>query len=263
MSSGASTAGPFEERSAWSALRHNVVQFDRSKFQPWIALRNTVGFGLPLVAGVAFGSIGAGLAIATGALNVSYSDSSDPYLLRARRMTAASVLVGLAVACGSLCGGRDAIGVAVAGAWAFAAGMLVALSSTAADLGVISLVTLIVYEAAPHPPEVALYAGLLALGGGLLQALITMTMWPLRKYGPERRILGQLFTELARAASSPLPATEAPPASAETSQAQNALGAMDRDPFNGGGAISLAAESGRAAAAEHPGAALGASSVAA
>ena len=32
----------------WSALLRSVIRFDRSKLQPWIALRNTLGFGLPL-----------------------------------------------------------------------------------------------------------------------------------------------------------------------------------------------------------------------
>ena len=35
-----------EDPSAWSAFRATVIRFDRAKLQPWIALRNTIGFGL-------------------------------------------------------------------------------------------------------------------------------------------------------------------------------------------------------------------------
>ncbi|HUE03495.1 MAG TPA: hypothetical protein VMR62_28305 [Bryobacteraceae bacterium] len=44
-----------------------------------------------------------------------------------------------------------------------------ALSTTAADLGTTSLVTLVVFAAKPLPPEAAALSGLLALGGALLQ----------------------------------------------------------------------------------------------
>ena len=43
----------------------------------------------------------------------------------------------------------------IAAIGAFAAGMLVALSTTASDLGIMSLVTLVVFAAKPLPPESA------------------------------------------------------------------------------------------------------------
>ncbi|MGO4882248.1 MAG: hypothetical protein ACLP59_15650 [Bryobacteraceae bacterium] len=146
-----------------------VFQLQKEKIAPWIALRNTLGFALPLVAGVALGHIPEALIAAIGALNVSYSDSHDPYVTRARRMLASSAIVGLAVFAGAICGNHHLLAVPIAGAWAFAAGMLVALSTAAADLGSISLVTLLVFAAKPLPPESAALSGLLALGGGLLQ----------------------------------------------------------------------------------------------
>ncbi len=44
-----------------------------------MALRNTAGVILPLVVGYALGMPRGGLATASGALNVSYSDGNDPY----------------------------------------------------------------------------------------------------------------------------------------------------------------------------------------
>jgi len=194
-----------------------------------MALRNSIGVAMPLASGVAFGALSGGLIVSTGALNVAFSDSDAPYAQRARRMLGASALVGCAVFGGALCGHSSVIAVATATMWAFAAGMLVALGSTAADLGAMSLVVLVVYSAFPMSVEKALVSGLLACAGGLFQTLLAVAFWPLRRLAPERRTLGELYRALARAAASPVHASEAPPATAESTQAQNALATLDRD----------------------------------
>ncbi len=214
----------------WSALWQTITRFEKDKLNPWIGLRNAVGITLPLAIGVAVDSVSAGVVMATGALNVAFSDSTDPYLQRAFRMLAATVMVSIAVAAGGVSALSNISSVALATAWAFAAGLLVALNTTAADLGVISLVTLVVFAAQPLTPERALYSGLLAFGGGLLQTSLSLLFWPVRRYEPERRALAHFFSELFRAAASPpASAAVAPPASAASTQAQHALEALDRD----------------------------------
>jgi len=215
--------------NAWRSFWRSVATFQKDKITPWLALRNALGMTLPLAAGVALGTVSSGLAVATGALNVSFSDSSDPYRQRARKMLSASLLVGLAVFAGSVSGSNHVIAVLIATTWALAAGMLVALGTAAADLGVISLVTLLVYAAVPLPPERALFAGLLALAGGLLQTLLALVMWPLRPYAPEQRALGDLYAELSRTAVAPAQPLAAPPASAQSTQAQTSVALLDRD----------------------------------
>jgi uncharacterized membrane protein YccC len=217
------------EIDAWSAFWQTLIRYQSDKVAPWMAVRNTIGVALPLALGVELGRIPSALAMSTGALNVSFSDSDEPYARRARRMCAASLLVGLAVFAGALSGRNQVTAVAMAATWAFAAGILVALSTTAADLGTMSLVTLVVYAAFPMPPEKALYAGLLAFGGGLVQTVLAVAFWPLRRYVPERRVLGDLYLELSRAAVSAFQATEAPPASAQTTLAHQSLAALERD----------------------------------
>jgi uncharacterized membrane protein YccC len=206
-----------------------VVRYQSGKVSPWLAIRNAAGIGLPLALGVIFHQVPMALAIATGALNVAFSDSHEPYLLRARRMLAASLLVGVAVCAGSLCGRNNYLAVFMAGSWAFGAGMLVALSPAAADLGALTLVVQVVYAAVPLSPEKAVSAGLLAVGGGLLQTALALAFWPLRRYVPERRALADLYNELSRAAAAPIHASQAPPASAQSTQAQNALASLVRD----------------------------------
>lgn len=217
------------EHSVWASFWLALTRFQRDKVTPWLALRNTLGVAIPLLAGVALGQVPAGLALATGALNVSYSDSHDPYSQRARKMLAASALVGLAVFYGALIGAHHTLSVLAAGTFAFAAGLLVALSASAADLGVITLVTFLVYSTVPQPPERAIYAGLLALAGGLFQTFLALALWPLRRYAPERRALGAFYLELSRAAASPVQVRLAPPASAQSTKAQQALASLQSD----------------------------------
>jgi uncharacterized membrane protein YccC len=212
-------------RKLWRVLTY----FDRKKMSPALALRNTAGVVFPLVAGYLLGMPRAGLVTASGALNVSYSDGHDPYAQRAKRMLASTLWCGAAVLLGGITGHRDLLAVAIVTVWAFAAGMLVSLGTTPADVGVISTVTLVVYATQPLTPEQAAISAALALAGGILQTGLSIALWPVRKYEPERRALGALFEALAEAASRPLQALAAPPASIESTRAQEALAGLGRD----------------------------------
>jgi uncharacterized membrane protein YccC len=212
-------------RAFWGVL----TRFDSSKLAPYMALRNSIGVLLPLVAGFALNMPRGGVVVASGALNVAYSDRSDPYAQRAKRMLASSVMCALGVLLGALSGSHNAAAVIIATLWALVAGMLVAVGPTAADLGVISLVTLMIYAAQPLTPQQAEISSALALGGGLLQTALSVALWPVQRYEPERRALSTFFLELARAAEQPLSATSAPPATVHSTQAQEALSGLDSD----------------------------------
>jgi uncharacterized membrane protein YccC len=212
-------------RAFWRVL----TNFDSSKMSVSRALRNSVGVAIPLVAGYALGMPRGGLVIASGALNVAYSDGSDPYIERAKRMLTSSFLCALAVFAGAISGTHYAIAVAVAAVWAFIAGLLVSISPAAGDLGVISLVSLLIYSAQKLAPHQAALSGVLALAGGLFQTFLSLALWPVQRYEPERRALGNFYFELAQIAEkSPQPHT-APPASEPGTQAQTALSGLARD----------------------------------
>jgi len=221
---------PAPRPSAWKFFWQSLIRFQRDKVNPWIALRNTIGVTLPLIIGAASGSVTSGLIVATGALNVAFRDSDSPYPQRARHMLASSVIAGVAVFSGAITGSNPILAVAVAAIWAFGAGMLVAISQSAADLGLMSLVMLVVYGANPMQPHNAALAGLGAFVGGLLQTVLSLLLWPLRRYAPERRALGDLYLELSRsAAARPENAAQSPPATAQSLEAQTSLAALDRD----------------------------------
>jgi uncharacterized membrane protein YccC len=212
-----------------AAFWETVTRFETAKVTPWLALRNALGVALPLAIGAAIGNAGGGLIMSTGALNVSFSDGSDPYAHRARRMLLASLFCGVAVFVGGFTGHLHALAILGAGGCAFAAGMMVAVSQTAADIGTVTMITFVVFSAQEMSPKRAIVSGLLALAGGLLQMSFALALWPVRRYTPERRALASLYSELAHAESAGAPATEAPPASAQINSTQAALQTLSGD----------------------------------
>jgi uncharacterized membrane protein YccC len=216
-------SSPDEPQRPWAAFWRLVLRFDQTKISIWVGLRNALGVLIPLLAGVLTGHTGAGLILATGALNVSFSDGQDAYHFRAQRMLIASTLVAIAVLCGVLAGHYAVSAVLVAGGCAFAAGMMVALGQTAADFGVISLVTLVVYSAQPMDLRNAFAAGALALAGGLLQTGLPLGSWTTHPYKPLQRSIAELFANLANFALLPANVYAAPPASAASNAAQEAM----------------------------------------
>ena len=166
-----------------------------------MALRNAIGIAAPLAIGVALGNPAASTLAATGALNVSFSDGSDGYAQRAARMFTAAIVCSAAIVIGSLAGHDGMVAVAVATAWALVAGMLVAVGTTAGDIGLISLVTVVVFTARPMTMGDAVFSGLLALAGGILQTSLSLAFWPVRQDEPERRVIADVYEELARIAS--------------------------------------------------------------
>jgi uncharacterized membrane protein YccC len=225
------TAGvqtPAHEGAAASFWRI-LTRFDSSKLQPYLALRNTAGVVLPLMAGYGLGMPRGGLAVAIGALNVSYSDGSDRYATRAKRMLLSSVWCAAAVFAGAISGGNHPVAVVVASWWAFVAGLVVSISTTAGDLGVISTVSLLVYAAQPLTARRAAISGLLALAGGLLQTGLSIAMWPVRRYEPERRALAGFYEELAHITEVPAQTATVLPESQRSSQAEAALTGVGLD----------------------------------
>lgn len=218
-SSSAFVVQPGAAHAFWQIL----TLFDSTKLSTHRAFRNAMGVVLPLIGGFALHLPRGGLVVASGALNVSYSDGSDPYSARVKRMLASSGICAVAVFVGAISGKHVALAVTLAAVWAFIAGMFVSVGGAAPDLGIISLVTLLIYAAQHLTAREAAISGVLALAGGLLQTALSVALWPVRRYDPERRALANFYRELANRASAPLNAASSPLASAQSELAQQAL----------------------------------------
>jgi uncharacterized membrane protein YccC len=208
----------------WLKFWQGVQHVDTTKMDFGIGLRNAFGVALPLAVGIALKMPLGGLAVASGALNVSYSDGHDPYGQRAKRMLATSALCAIAVMAGGLAGHYSVLAVLLTSFWAFWAGFAIALGPTAESQGVISVVVLIIFAAQVLTPDRALQAGALAFGGGVLQMLLSILFWPVHAYDPERRALSNLYLALGKAAADPAQLMQASPPGIEASTAaQEAL----------------------------------------
>jgi len=211
----------------WSAL----TRLDKSKINSkWMALRNSLAVASPLAIGMAMGNALGAVAITTGALNVSYSDGRDPYAQRARRMVAWTVLGAVAVFIGSLAGATNWAAVLLTFFWAFSAGLMVSIGTRAGDLGLNTLVSLIVFAARGETTLVgAFYTALLVLLGGLIQTGFALLFWPIRRYEPERRAVGAVYMALAREIGPHLDPLATTPLKAPTQEVQDTLAALGRD----------------------------------
>jgi uncharacterized membrane protein YccC len=210
-------------------LWRTLIRFDAHRVSRWMGLRNALGVALPVAICIDLGHPAFAVVAGMGALNTAAGDGTDAYRSRAVRMLATACLGATAIFLGSLIGHDPVLSFAVAALWAFATGMLVALGTAAADIGMLSLVSLFIYIARPAGIEQAAWSGVIALGGGLLQTAFSILPWPLRRFGPERRAIGDFYAALSRAALMPPDPYGAPLTTGQSNLAQEALTAIARD----------------------------------
>jgi uncharacterized membrane protein YccC len=215
-----------------SKFRYFVNQaafFDKTKLEPVVALRNTVGTTVAFLLGFRFGSPAEGLVVGITALIVSYNDGPDPYAFRARRMLASTLLCTAASFLGSLSGYHLILSVVLSALWAFLAGYVAVLGLPAANIGLFSLVMFLIFSAHPVPLANAVHASVMTLVAGLLQTGLSLSLWPLRRLEPARRALGQFYGELEKLALSPPKTEESPPLSSQSTLIQKTLSGIGRD----------------------------------
>ena len=143
-------------------------------------------------------------------------------------MLTSAVLGAIAVFVGSFLCRSAPVSIAVVSGWGFIAGILVALGSVA-DIGVVTLVMVIVFAARPLSLHDSASEALLVLGGGLFQTALSLLLWPVRPFSPERRVLGALYLELSKTIPAPIDTSIAPPVTRRISDAQQALSARAND----------------------------------
>ena len=223
----ASVAGPRPSAALW----RTVTRLDKGKVNSfWIAFRNSLAVAIPIGVGIALGNPLGAVAVTTGALNVSYSDGTDPYAHRARRMLAWTTLGAFAVFTGTTTSKFHLAAILLPTIWAFIAGMCLSISTRAGDLGLNTLVTLVVFAArGPTTLEGSIDAALLVLGGGLLQTAFALLFWPVHRYDPERGAIGSVYAELATSINSSSETLLSAPLQSPSTQIQDTLAALGRD----------------------------------
>ncbi|HET9075673.1 MAG TPA: FUSC family protein [Acidimicrobiales bacterium] len=210
-----------------------ALQVDRSKVAPDVGLRAALGVGLTLIVGRATGHTVAGVTATIGALSAGMASHQGTYRSRAAVVMAASAGMAFTAFLGALVGHILGLDMVVTGLIGFCAGMLVSLGPAGSVVGIQAVVGLVVFSQFHLSVAVSARNGGLILLGGLVQTVLVVVLWPLRRFPAERRALGDAFARLAgycRTGPAGGPALPDP-------AAFDALGPMVRDaqPFGGEG----------------------------
>jgi uncharacterized membrane protein YccC len=189
----------------------STLRSDWTQFEPMAALRCTCGVALPLVLGVASGWPSVGVFGAIGAVSVGFGSFQGAYRGRVAVMLWAAAGMAVSIVLGSLAGHSGIAATLVAALWGFASGLLVALGPAASFVGLQSAIGAIIAQGFTATFSDAFLRGLVVFGGGLVQTLLVVVVWPLRRYPAERAAIGAIYRSLAAYAAEIPTLDTAPP----------------------------------------------------
>jgi uncharacterized membrane protein YccC len=207
----------------------STVHSEWSQFEGLAALRCTVGVAIPLTLGLALGLPTVSAFGAVGAVSVGFGSFQGAYRSRAEVMLYAAAAMALSVFVGSLAGHSDAGSIVTATVAAFASGLLIAVGPAAAFVGLQSVVAVLIAGGFPTDPASAALRAAIVLGGGLVQTLLVVIIWPLRRFSAERTTIAGAYRSLAGYASRMFAAEAAAPEPHTFAAAESPL--ADPQPF--------------------------------
>ena len=160
------------------------------------ALRCTTGVAIALTVGLLLRQPSISAFGAVGAVSVGFGSFQGAYRSRAALMLAAAVAMAISIFIGSLAGHSSVAAIATASVAAFITGLLVAVGPAAAFVGLQSCVAVLIAAGFPSDVEGAALAAAIVFGGGLIQTLLVVTIWPLRRFDVERRTIATAYRTL-------------------------------------------------------------------
>jgi uncharacterized membrane protein YccC len=192
-----STVEPSIRPSIWKQAFASALHIEWAHVEPLAAFRCTVGVGVPLVMAQLVHQPAAGVFIAVGAVSAGFGSFQGAYRSRAAIMLFCALGMAVSVFVGSLAGHSTMTATAVAALWGITAGLFVALGPAASFVALQSAVAVLIAAAYPTSLNDAVLRGLLVLGGGLVQIGLVVTLWPLRRFQSERRVVGPVYRSLS------------------------------------------------------------------
>lgn len=206
-----------------------TVALDRSKVDAATGLRLALGVALPLLVGLLADRPLDGAAAAGGAFFAGFAAFAAGYRTRVRSVLLASLAVGGSTFVGAAVGQDARLLVPTVALWGFGAGLSVCLGLAPGIIGTQAVIGLLVITQYAMPLEDAAGRAALVMLGGLVQALLVVAAWPLRRAPVERRAVAAAYRSLADYARTLATAHEAPPDSTPFAAARSAL--ADPQPF--------------------------------
>lgn len=184
-----------------------TVRIDWSQFEGMAALRCTVGVAIPLVIGLVLRQPSLSAFGAVGAVSVGFGSFQGAYRSRAALMLTAAAAMAVAIFVGAVAGHSHIATVLIASVTAFISGLLVAVGPAAAFVGLQSCVAVLIAAGFPSDVAGAASAAAIVFGGGVIQTLLVVTIWPLRRFSVERHTIASAYRTLGTYAVS-LPAAD-------------------------------------------------------
>ena len=197
---------------------------DRSRLAIGVAVPSAIGYAVPLVVGLATHHLADGVAASAGALIVGFANLGGRYRVRSVTLLAATLTVGVAALLGGVAGPSIVTTVVLMGVWGFAGGLLVALGTRTAFVGMLSTWALLLAGDLNLHGEAVLHEAWLITTGGVAQTIIALAAWPLRPFAAERDAVADAYRSLAACARAPDP-TVLQKSAAELTAAAETVGA--------------------------------------
>ena len=188
----------------------SAFRIDWPQFEGVAALRCTAGVAIALMVGLVLRQPSISAFGAIGAVSVGFGSFQGAYRSRAAVMVYAAVAMALAIFVGSLGGHSDVASIATATIAAFGSGLLVAVGPAAAFVALQAVVAVLIASGFPSDPRGAALRGLMVFAGGLVQTLLVVVLWPLRRFSAERVTIAAAYRSLARYAAGLTAADAAP-----------------------------------------------------
>jgi uncharacterized membrane protein YccC len=210
-------------------LLTDALRVDRTQSDPVVAGRNALGLVIPLAVTAVLGHPVLGVQAAIGGLQTAFIDRPGPYRLRLARMLITSCAAGLTAGLAAGLGHSVLGSAALLAICAFIAGLLLLGGPSATQVGIAATACALIMGHIPERPVAALQTGLLVMAGGAVQSVLAIAAWPLRRHGPERRVLAALYGDLAVLARDHVDVAAAPPASTALTETRAVLTGRGHD----------------------------------
>ncbi|WP_053958948.1 FUSC family protein [Sulfobacillus thermosulfidooxidans] len=154
----------------------NLATHDPAQLHVTAGFRNALGIVLPLLVGTLTGHVSTAVVMAVGALVSGLAGLSGTIRQRLRTMTFAVLWIGLASFLGSVVG-HSLMGIMIVTMVSgFLAGMMVALSPQATQVGTLATIGLVIFSGFPATPYFAGIQTLLVIAGGMLQLILMIVL---------------------------------------------------------------------------------------
>ncbi len=215
--------GSVSAASSVTATFRKSFRLDFSQSDPVVAARNAVGIAVPLVVGLAIGSIPIAVFGAVGAMFAAFADRPGSYRLRLSRMGMTSLAAGIGGGLSVLTSKSLVLSLLLVAVFSFTSGMLMALGPVVAQIGIAGTAVAIVLNRFEVPPSSALGIAAVVMAAGLFQSLLAIAGWPVHRHAPERAVLGAVYEALAARTRSAHPKMMTPGAGVKLEAARTTI----------------------------------------